>query len=89
VSGKTLDRAGVEGLPDSYQQPMHSLDFAISQKFLDHWSVRFQVQNILNSWRVVTMGKKPQDIDGDGTDDNIVQKFRNGTVFGLGFGYEL
>jgi len=89
VSGPTLDRAGVEGLPDAYALPVHSLDFAVSQKFLDHWTVRFQVQNILNSWRVVTMGKKPQDIDADGTDDNIVQKFRNGTVFGLGFGYEL
>ena len=89
VNGRTLVRAGTEGLPDSYDQSVHSLDFAISQRFLKHFSVRFQVQDILSSKRTTTMGKKPEDINDDGTPDNIVREFRNGTTFGVGLAYEL
>src|SRR6478735_1868210 len=82
VSGATLVAVGTIGLPDAYQHPVHSLDFAISQKFLDHWNLQLQLQNLLNSPTVISQGKEARD-------DNIIQRYTTGTVASLSLGYQL
>lgn len=82
VSGPTLVAVGTVGLPDAYQHPVHSLDFAVSQKFMDHWNLQLQLQNLLNSPTVVSQGKEARD-------DNIIWRFTTGTVASLSLGYQL
>jgi outer membrane receptor protein involved in Fe transport len=81
VNGKTVRYAGSFGVDDGYLQSRHSLDFTISQKFLEHWTAKLSAENILNDDYLTTVGKDP---DGD-----IWNQYRTGATFGLGIGYEL
>ena len=47
VTGQFLYAAGNE-VPDIYEQPAPSLDFNITQRFADQWSLTFRGKNLLN-----------------------------------------
>jgi len=47
VTGQFLYAAG-DQVPDIYEQPAPSLDFNITQRFADQWSLTFRGKNLLN-----------------------------------------
>lgn len=80
VNGRTLVVAGTLGIDDGYLQPRHSLDIGVSQKFLESWSAKLQLENLLNDDYLVTVGP-----DGGGDTWN---QYRTGAVLSLGLSYE-
>lgn len=82
VSGRQIVAIGTEGLPDQYQQPVHSLDFTFSQRLAEHWRLGASVKNILNSRFMVTQGKEREE-------DAVTLAYRKGVSFGVKIGYSL
>ncbi len=73
-TGERLVLAKTQG-PDIYEHPPISLDAAASQKFWNHWSIRFGVRNILDLEYRQTYGAN---VDG-----NIFQSYRRGRTYTL------
>jgi len=90
VRAATLIEVGTNTIPDSYEQPFHSLDFAYAQKFLEQWSAKFSIENIVNDDVLVTTGNAVHtDPDtGDVDLSNVTKRYRKGTTFTLGIGYD-
>lgn len=82
VSGLTLVQVGTAGLADAYQHPIHGLDVALSQEFLEKWKAQLQLQNLLNSPVIISQGK-------EASDDRLMTRYTTGTVISLSLGYEL
>jgi TonB-dependent receptor len=89
INGDTLVQVGTFGLPDAYEHSFNSLDLSGSQKFLEHWSVKLSIENIINDNVLKTQGKKLDRGDGDSNDTNVALEYREGTTISLGFGYEI
>ena len=49
VFGPRIARVGSFGLPDTYELPRHTLDFAAAQKFFKHFEAKLSIQNILGA----------------------------------------
>lgn len=82
LQGPRIQSVGILGLGDVTQQPFHSLDFAGSYDFNEHFSLKVGIKNILNS-----SVKYIQDIpDADRTVE--VEGWRIGTGFELGLSYD-
>lgn len=47
VFGARIVGAGIQGKPDTYEQPRHTLDLTFSQKYKDHWKFKFKAKNLL------------------------------------------
>lgn len=71
VSGERLVGVGTFGVPDIYEQPVHRLDLVASWGFLEHWTVRLNVENLLGS-KVTYM-----------QDDQVTERYELGRTFGL------
>lgn len=48
VIGKRITQVGTNGIPDSYEQPIHQLDLLLSEKIDESWTVSFRARNILD-----------------------------------------
>jgi hypothetical protein len=48
VSGERVVQVGVDGQPDTYEQPFGQLDFNYKQKLGDEWSLRLRLRNLLD-----------------------------------------
>lgn len=82
VSGKQIVAIGTSGLPDSYLQPRHLLDFTFSQHLTERIEFGASVENILNSLYLVTQGKERDK-------DRITYGYRTGLSVGVSLGYSL
>lgn len=71
VSSKRIMAAGVLGAPDKYEQPVHQLDFVLSQNLYKGLSMQASMQNLLDSEIRITQG------------DEITRQFRRGRFFNL------
>ncbi|MCO4772439.1 MAG: TonB-dependent receptor, partial [Deltaproteobacteria bacterium] len=73
--GRRLRVVGVQGLPDEYEQPLHSLDLIASQALPGGFKLSFKARNLLNypSTRLV--------------DDVVASRFRKGVSIGLGLSW--
>jgi len=90
VRAATLVEVGTNTIPDAYEQSFHSLDLAYGQKFLEHWSAKFSIENIVNDDVLVTQGNQIN-VDPDTGDvdlANVTKRYRKGTTFTLGVGYD-
>ncbi len=54
--GERLFFAGRDGVPDAYEQPFDSLDFTYSYYPTEHLSVKFRIQNLLDSKLEIEQG---------------------------------
>lgn len=59
--GKRVVEVGASGLPDTYQQPTHTLDFTAQKTFGKHVQLKFTAMNLLALDTLVTWGP---DADG-------------------------
>lgn len=71
VSGERLVGVGTFGLPDVYEQPFHRLDLVASWGFLEHWTLKLQVENLLGSKVSYTQ------------DDSVTERYEVGRTVGL------
>jgi hypothetical protein len=90
VRAPTLIEVGTNTIPDGYEQSFHSLDFAYAQKFLEHWNAKFTIENIVNDDVLVTVGNviNTDPVTGDVDLSNVTKRYRKGTTFTLGIGYD-
>ena len=79
LTGERLVLVTTRG-PDIYEHPATSLDVAISQKFLKHWTARFSVRNLLDPDYLTTYGTS--------SDGNVFQSYKRGRTFGLSLSAE-
>ena len=71
ISSKRIMAAGVLGAPDKYEQPVHQLDFVLSQNLYKGLSMQASMQNLLDDDIRITQG------------DEITRQFRRGRFFNL------
>ena len=83
LQGPRIHAVGVMGLGDVKQMPVHTLDFAGSYRFNEHFSVRLAFRNMLDS----TIKFKQEIPDADRTVD--VEQWRVGPGFEIGISYSL
>lgn len=65
--------------PDIYAQPVHLLNLTASQRVAEKWLIQLRLKNILNA----TYTESYQDFG------NIYRQFQPGSVFELGFKYQI
>ena len=59
VAGKRIAQVGAIGLPDTFEQPFHQLDFTARYRFAPEWSLGFRLKNILDESVEYTQGGLP------------------------------
>ena len=83
LQGPRIHAVGIMGLGDVKQMPLHTLDFAGSYSFNEHFSVKLAFKNMLNS----TVRFRQDIPNADRTVD--VEQWRVGTGFEIGVSYSL
>ena len=83
LQGPRIHAVGIMGIGDVKQLPVHTLDFAGSYNFSDHFSVSLSFKNLLDS----TIRFR-QDIPNAGR-SVIVEQWRMGPAFEVGISYSL
>lgn len=82
LQGPRIHAVGISGLGDEKQLPVHTLDFVASYKLNDHFSLKLEVNDLLNQDIVFKQETK----NGDNLE---VERFKRGTGFEIGFSYAL
>jgi hypothetical protein len=72
ISGERVVQVGVDGQPDTYEQPFGQLDFNWKQKFGKQWSLRVRLRNLLDPAVEFRQG-----------DDAVIREYRKGREIGL------
>lgn len=75
--GERISRAGAATQPDIFEQPFAKLDFTTKYRFGDRWTLKLELENLLNSEVEFTQGGKTTRI------------FKPGIEIGLGIEYGL
>jgi len=75
--GERISRAGALGQPDIFEEPFAQMDFVARYKFKDYWSVKLELENILDSEVEFTQGGLP------------TRTFKPGVTIGLGLQFAL
>ena len=83
LQGPRIHAVGIMGLGDVKQMPVHTLDFAGSYRFNEHFTVSLSFKNMLDS----TIKFKQEIPDADRTVD--VEQWRVGPGFEIGISYSL
>ena len=72
VFGERIVQVGVDGQPDTYEQPFHQLDFNFKQKLGEDWGVRLRLRNLLDPKVEFRQG-----------DDANIREYRKGREIGI------
>lgn len=83
LQGPRIQSVGVSGLGDVTQQALHTLNFVARYRFNEHCSISAKVNDILNRDVVFE-----QDVPLTGGKE-VVERFKTGTNFEIGFTYKL
>lgn len=75
--GERISRAGAATQPDIFEQPFAKLDFTAKYRLGDRWTLKFELENLLNSKVEFTQG------------DKTTRIFRPGREIGLGIEFGL
>ena len=68
VFGERISQVGVDGLPDTYEQPFHQLDFTLSTNLpWEHWRLKLRLRSLLDDEAEFRVG-----------DDEVSRRFRKG-----------
>lgn len=79
--GRRLAVISEGGDPDVFEESVPTLDFSVSKRLTDQWSLRFRATNLLNPAIERTMNFRDKEY--------ILQSFRTGRNFGLSLTYSL
>lgn len=83
LQGPRIQSVGVSGLGDVTQQALHTLNFVARYRFNEHCSISVKVNDILNRDVIFE-----QDVPLTGGKE-VVERFKTGTNFEIGFTYKL
>ena len=83
LQGPRIQSVGVSGLGDVTQQALHTLNFVARYRFNEHCSISAKVNDILNRDVIFK-----QDVPLTGGKE-VVERFKTGTNFEIGFTYKL
>lgn len=83
LQGPRIQSVGVSGLGDVTQQALHTLNFVARYRFNEHCSISAKVNDILNRDVIFE-----QDVPLTGGKE-VVERFKTGTNFEIGFTYKL
>jgi hypothetical protein len=75
VFGRRISEVGRNRIPDSYEEPFHSLDFTASYQLGDHWTLGASATNLLLQKAVVQQGGLE------------ISRVDRGTSFGVRLGF--
>lgn len=84
VIGKRIFAVGFEGYPDLYEMPRNMIDLTFSKGIGKRWTIKGGVQDLLNQ-SVLILQDGNQDGKFERTGDQIIQNYKPGRVFSLGF----
>lgn len=84
VIGKRIFAVGFEGYPDLYEMPRNVLDLTFSKGIGERWTIKGGVQDLFNQSMLIL---QDGNLDGkfDRKNDQIIQDYKPGRVFSLGF----
>ena len=82
VFGPRITDIGVNGVPDTYEQPFHQLDLVVSHSVSKFLSFGFSAKNLLDLPARFTVGEEVDPASGDDP-GNIVQEYRKGRSFSI------
>ena len=85
VSGPKIHTVGSNGVDHVYEEPFNQLDFIYINQLNKNWSLKFAVNNILNSHYKLEIGNN-SDVPLD-TPNNILKDYYRGTEFKVTVGY--
>lgn len=57
VQGKRISEVGTQGIPDTYEQPRHIVDFSVAQGVGEHVDLKFTIENLFDSPVRFTQGE--------------------------------
>lgn len=83
LQGPRIQSVGVSGLGDVTQQALHTLNFVARYRFNEHCSISAKVNDILNRDVIFE-----QDVPLTGVKE-VVERFKTGTNFEIGFTYKI
>lgn len=81
VFGRRLSIISEAADPDVFEEPVPTLDFSISKRLANNWSIRFRATNLLNPDIDQTMRFRDREY--------LLQRFRSGRNFGLSLTYRV
>lgn len=82
VNGPRLRTVGTRGVPDAYEHPWPLVDITASQMLGEHFKVRMNLRNLLNSEWLITQGKR------EASDyNNVIGRYREGASVSLSLSY--
>ncbi|NWF89854.1 MAG: TonB-dependent receptor [Ignavibacteriaceae bacterium] len=79
--GQRISAVGVNDLGDIIEKPIDLIDFSISKKLFDNFTVKASVKDLLNQDKIFIQ----QTVSGD----RVAELNRSGRVFSLGLSYQL
>lgn len=83
LQGPRIHAVGISGLGDVKQQPVHTLNFAGSYRINENFTVKLQVNDLLN--RAVVFA---QEVPQNGSNLEV-ERFKRGSSFEIGISYNL
>jgi hypothetical protein len=88
VVGRNIVFVGFDEYPDIYLMPRNVLDISVTKRVAPRTKLKFGISDILNQENLLL-----QDANEDGVfdrrNDNVIQRFKPGSVFSIGFSYDL
>ena len=70
VAGERISRVGIQGIPDTLEQPFHQVDFTLSAALpWEGWKVKTRLRNLLDPDAQFTVG------------DQIERRYKKGREF--------
>lgn len=86
VIGKRIFAVGFDGYPDLYEMPRNVLDITFSKGIGERWTLKGGVTDLINQ-SVLILQDGNQDGKFSRTGDQIIQDYKPGRVFSLGFSF--
>lgn len=86
VIGPRIFIIGFDVYPDIYEMPRSVLDMNVSKKFANNMEVKVSLGDIFNQ-EVLLLQDANQNGKFERNNDQIIQRFRPGSTFSLGFSY--
>jgi len=73
--GERIIQAGTQGQPDIFEEPFESLDFVGRYRFRDHWTLKLELNNLLDSPVEWTQGEE------------VTRRYKDGRGISLGLDF--
>lgn len=88
VVGKNIVFVGFDEYPDIYSMPRNVLDLSVTKRIAPRTKLKFGIADILNQENMLLQDGN-EDGNFDRKDDNVILRFNPGSLFSIGFSYDL